>query len=101
MGSIQGKDPAPDLAPKGEILMGIRIIVMIDTDHDDAAEAYRQVFDTMQSTDMEWESTDEWYEADGAVISETDVIDARCEIFTEMRDRPDLTCEHQPEVTGT
>ena len=64
--------------------MGIRIIVMIDADHDDPAEAYRQVFDTMMQQDMGWESTDEWYADDGALISETEIIAARKKVFAEM-----------------
>ena len=81
--------------------MGIRIIVMIDTDHDDAAEAYLEVYETMQQTSLEWESTDEWFADDGAEFSGPEIVAARRKVFAGTHNRPDLTCEHQPEVTGT
>lgn len=63
--------------------MGIRIVVNIDLPSDVPAEAYRELqelLEKVQFEDFGWETSDEWYAADGTALSQ-ETIDAACEAY--------------------
>jgi hypothetical protein len=77
--------------------MSTRIVVCIDLDTDQLDEAYRQVYDTMGRTGLDWESSDEWFYDDGGEIPEFIISAARMNAFAERKQptrRPiDYVCE--------
>lgn len=77
--------------------MSTRIVVCIDLDTDQLDEAYRQVYNTMGRTGLDWESSDEWFYDDGGEIPEFIVSAARLKVLdaiVEPTRRPiDYVCE--------
>ena len=57
--------------------MATRFVVCIDIDSDDLKEAYLLLYDQLVKTGVDWETTDENYNADGERIPECDMQAAR------------------------
>jgi len=56
--------------------MGIRICIMVDLDSDDPRAAYAMLRSTLAGR-VDWESSDEWYRADGEEISAEEISRVR------------------------
>lgn len=52
--------------------MSYRIVTLIDIEASSPAEAYKKLHEFMaktEGTDLDWESSDEWYDSDGNPLS--------------------------------
>ena len=60
-----------------------RIVCAIDIEAESATHAYERLFEELKlPPGFEWESTDEWYDADGNQLSEELVCGARKAVFS-------------------
>lgn len=63
-----------------------RIVLFVDIEAESATEAYEKLYVTMMATELAWESTDEWFESDGAEpMSENDISAARDAFFARRK----------------
>lgn len=75
---------------------GCRIVVSIDLPTDDPEEAYRQLYRflaTAEEHQIQWESTDEWFDNDGNYVCVDRISEIRLKIIEEyerakLRKRP-------------
>ena len=65
--------------------MTYRLIIAVDVNADDLADAYARVYRFMGTTPpgMDWESTDEAYDPDGEIIDADLLQTARLAFFAE------------------
>ena len=63
--------------------MACRIVVCIDVDTESPEKAYERVYDFLAGLpkDMEWESSDEWFDSEGNPIDEDRVQGHRMTVF--------------------
>jgi hypothetical protein len=61
----------------------IRICVLIDVGTSSPVEAYRTVRRALDAARLDWESSDEWYDADGDAIDPEEVQQIRKRVFAE------------------
>jgi len=60
----------------------VRIVVCLDCDTDDPAEAYAIVRRILnRDIGIEWESSDEWYDSEGEAISEKEISRIRLQVL--------------------
>lgn len=60
-----------------------RFVVSIDVPGDTLKDSYRTLFEKLNELGLEWESTDEAFDADGDEVPEYALNDARIAIITE------------------
>lgn len=72
--------------------MSTRIVICVDLTPDHIEHAYRDLYLAMQSAGLEWESTNEWYRADGQRIDESDLTQARMTVFARENEEGARTC---------
>lgn len=58
-----------------------RICICIDLDTANIEVAYRQVYEAMGKTGLDWESSDEWFYGDGDTIPEFIISEARMRVL--------------------
>ncbi len=63
--------------------MGCRIVICVDLESDDAAVAYKELWDCMAASGLDWESSDEWYAGDGDPIHQDAQQEARMKAIGE------------------
>lgn len=63
--------------------MGCRIVICVDLESADPVEAYRELFNLMAKSGLDWESSDEWYADDGESIHQDDQQEVRMKVFAE------------------
>jgi len=68
-----------------------RIGIMIDVDATSLKEAYKRVYNTMGEVsmsegDIDWESSDEWFDEDGQMLNEDEVSSIRLEALKELEE---------------
>ena len=67
-----------------------RIVSCIDVEAESPKEAYKKLNKVMGDVEMKteggisWESTDEWYGADGDILGEQEVTEVRLEALQEI-----------------
>lgn len=43
----------------------IRFVICVDVEEDNPTRAYGVMYEAMKKSELEWESTDEWFDSDG------------------------------------
>lgn len=68
--------------------MTIRIVLHVDIPADTPQDAYRKLSEGMSTSKFSeyWESTDEWYDADGDPVSVYDINNARMVVLKEREE---------------
>ena len=66
-----------------------RIVICCDVDADTATEAYEKLYRALLPLDgfdtgIQWESTDEWFDADGEPMTEDEISAIRLEVITKL-----------------
>ncbi len=65
-----------------------RIIIMIDLDAEDPAEAYQELQDHLDPIHkLDWESTNEWFNSDGRMLRIAEVEEARAAYFSDQKNQ--------------
>ena len=70
--------------------MTIRIRINIDLDTHHIEHAYSDVHKAMTAAGLNWESTDEWWYADGDTIPEFVIAEARKRVLDAIQRKKDL-----------
>jgi hypothetical protein len=66
----------------------IRFVICVDVDKEDVTEAYKELHHGMTMSDLEWESTDEWYTPDGGQGLEEAIEAARMSLHPQSDGPP-------------
>lgn len=66
--------------------MSTRIVICVDLVPDNLEGAYYDLYTAMMKSGLEWESSDEWYGADGSAVSEDAAQAARMVAFKKIEE---------------
>jgi hypothetical protein len=61
-----------------------RLIICVDVETNSLADAYKQVYEGMTKSGLDWESSDEWYDKDGETGDPDVLQEARMEVPYEL-----------------